>query len=76
MDITDNTVWNDIFIPNLTTPQTDVRFITLRKELLTNNFYEKFNINFLNRTNTDILKNKIRSSILTNDIIEIKTSTL
>jgi hypothetical protein len=31
---------------------------------------------FLNRTNTDILKNKIRSSILTNDIIEIKTSTL
>jgi len=76
LDITDNTVWNDIFIPNLTTPQTDVRFITLRKELLTNNFYEKFNINFLNRTNTDILKNKIRSSILTNDIIEIKTSTL
>jgi hypothetical protein len=74
LDPTEGTNWQSIYLANHQNSNTNEFFITPRKQLLNIDFYNKAQINHLNVDQVNLLKGKISNLLLTNDIVNIKTS--
>ena len=76
LDPVAGTNWQSIYLVDHQTPDTNETFITPRKQLLDIDLYNKTQIDHLNKDQIALLKGKIGNLLLTDDVINIKTSEL
>jgi len=76
LDPAQNSNWQSVYLANHQTPDTNETFITPKKQLLNIDLYNKTQINHLNKDQITVLTGKISNSLLTDDVINIKTSEL
>jgi len=76
LDPAQNTNWQSVYLVDHQTPNTNEIFITPRKQLLDIDLYNKTQINHLNKDQITILTGTISNLLLTDDVINIKTSEL
>ena len=75
LDITSNSNWINMYIPNYLNGNNS-NFITVRKQLMNDDFIKKQKINYLTKDKIELLKAQIRSKFLLNSNINIKLSEL
>jgi len=76
VDVTSDSNWFNLYLPNYQTAASNSNFITLRKKLMNDVFLKKQQISYLSNDKIDLLKRKINDNITVSDIINIKISEL
>lgn len=76
LNVTDNTIWQSVYLADYKTANDNEFFITPRKQLLDIDLYNKTQIDYLNSDKVNLLTGKLNNLLITDDVINIKTSEL
>jgi hypothetical protein len=76
LNVTDDNIWQSVYLADYKTPNNNEFFITPLKQLLDVDLYNKTQIDYLNIDKVNLLTGKINNLLVTDDVINIKTSEL
>jgi hypothetical protein len=76
LNISDTSIWQSVYLVDYKTPNNNEFFITPKKQLLDIDLYNKTQLNYLNSDKVNLLTGKLNNLLITDDVINIKTSDL